>query len=254
MSAGGVYHVAAATIPTRSITNKCIVLDLDLTLISTQDEVKSLKDLKILVDPRLISLRNRVYYLTIDDLEKPGIGTKYDFWGVTRPHIQEFLLFCFSYFKLVTVWSAGKRPYVEAIIDQIFKDLPKPHIVFSYDEIMIKSKDEWLKPLTKMIESSPISRKYMSLSNTLALDDNFTTFHLTNPENGVLIPAYLPALSVDALSRDDHALLQFKHWLLLPEVVNSPDVRLLDKSKIFSTSLNVYMTQPTPSYGFTSSI
>jgi curved DNA-binding protein CbpA len=51
---------------------------------------------KILSDPKLLSLRQRTYIITLDDLEKPGIGTKLDCWGVTRPHIDEFLMFCFS--------------------------------------------------------------------------------------------------------------------------------------------------------------
>src|SRR3990172_9552529 len=197
MSTSALYHVISDDIPSTSITDKCIVLDLDQTLIATQDSIDSLKQLNILSDPNLIALRNRTYYITIEDLEKPGIGTKYDFWGVTRPRINEFLIFCFSYFKIVAVWSAGKRPYVEAIVDHIFKDIRLPHIVFTHDDILIGPGGHVEKPLTKMIESNPVLRRNMSLQNSLAIDDNSMTFYL-NHDNGVLIPAYDPALSIDA--------------------------------------------------------
>lgn len=246
------YHVVADTIPATSITDKCIVLDLDQTLIATQD--KDSMDLLsgIISNPKLLSLRKRVYHFTIEDYETPGIGTKYDFWGVTRPHINDFLIFCFSYFKVVAIWSAGKRPYVEAIVDYLFKDLPQPHVVFTHDDVEVDSQGTTvIKPLTKMIESNPVLRRNMSLQNTLALDDNYMTFVL-NEQNGVLIPAYEPTRSIDALSRDDPTLLQFKNWLLIYEVVNSRDVTKLDKSKIFKTPLNVYQSKlkSIPGYRF----
>lgn len=233
--------MAADDIPSSSLTNKCVVLDLDQTFIATQDSIDSLTYLNILSDPSLLLLRKRVYYITIEDLETPGIGTKYDFWGVTRPHLLEFLLFCFSYFKVVTVWSAGQRLYVEAIIDAIFKDLPKPHVVFSYDDVDLGPGNSIEKPLSKMITSVPILSGLMSFQNTLSIDDNPSTFR-HNITNGVLIPAYEPSLTVNDLSRDDPSLLQLKYWLLQPHVISSSDVTLLDKSTIFSTSLDTYLS------------
>lgn len=248
-----VYYVAADDIPSASITDKCVVLDLDQTVIATQDTVSSLINLGIMSDPNLISLRNRTYHITIDDLEKPGVGTKCEFWGITRPHLHEFLLFSFSYFKIVAVWSAGKRQYVEAIVDYIFKDLPAPHIVFTHDDVTIgpRGAGDIIKPLSKMIESNPVLRRNMSLQNTLAIDDNVMTFR-NNPNNGVLIPAYEPALNINAFGRDDPTLLQLKYWLLQPEVVNARDVTVLDKSKIFSTSVDTYKNKlrSVPGYRF----
>jgi len=260
MSISAIYHAASDDISRVSMTDKCVVLDLDQTLIATQDSIDSLTNLKILSDPKLIALRNRTYYITIEDLEKPGIGTKYDFWGITRPHTKEFLMFCFSYFKIVAVWSAGKRPYVEEIVDYIFKDLPQPHIILTYDDIIIGPGGHVEKPLTKMIEINPVLRRNMSLQNTLAIDDNSSTFH-KNRGNGVLIPAYNPALNTNALARDDPTLLQLKYWLLQPEVLNSRDVTTLDhprdantvsKNNIFITSLDTYKNKlrSVPGYKF----
>lgn len=242
MNTSAIYHVDADDIPSTSITNKCVVLDLDLTLVSTQESLESLKALNILSDPTLIPLRNRIYYLVVEDYETPGGGEKYEFWGVTRPHIYDFLIFCFSYFKIVAVWSAGKRKYVEAIVDHIFKDLPKPHVMFTSENVEMVSGNALGKPLIKMIESNDVLRRNMSLKNTFAVDDNSMTFSM-NPGNGILIPAYDPASSIDALSRDDPTLLQLKYWLLQPEVVNAKDVTILDKSKIFSISVDTYKSK-----------
>lgn len=251
MSTSTLYHVIADEIPAASITDKCIVIDLDQTLIATQESTNSLKELGILSDPNLISLRNRIYYITIEDLEKPGIGTKYDFWGVTRPHVEEFLIFCFSYFKIVAVWSAAKRPYVEAIVDHLFRDIRPPHIIFTQDDCPVSQSGHLEKPLTKMIDSNPILRRHMSLQNTFALDDNPMTFP-HNRDNALLLPAYDPALNVNALARDDPTLLQLKYWLLQPEVVNSRDVTMLDKSTIFSVPLETYKNRlnSIPGYRF----
>lgn len=231
------YHVVADDIPSHSITGKCIVLDLDQTLVASQDKMESLKELKILADPELLALRNKTYVISIEDLEKPGVGTKLDIWGVTRPHLQEFLIFCFSYFKIVAVWTAGKKPYGEAIVDYIFRGLPQPYILFTSDETIFRP--QAVKPLVNMIKEDPSLLHNMSLSNTFALDDNISTFS-ENQDNGILIPAYNPPPTVPALSRDDPTLLQLKYWLLQPEVVNSKEIRNLDKSKIFSTSIETY--------------
>lgn len=242
-------------IPVVSTTNMSIVLDLDQTLIATQYDISSLKDLKILSDPNLLPLRNRIYHIVIEDLGKPGVGTKHDFWGITRPHLTDFLIFCFSYFKIVAVWSAGQRPYVEAIVDHIFKDIRPPHIIFTYDDIETGPRGEIIKPLSKMIESNPVLKKHMSLNTILALDDNPTTYS-PNIGNGVLIPPYLPTSNdnvkpnINALARDDPTLLQFKYWLLQPDVVRNSDVNKLDKSTIFTTSLDSYKSNLQPLSGY----
>ena len=46
MSVSTLYRTDASNIPATSMTNKCIFLDLDATLISTQDTIESLKDIE----------------------------------------------------------------------------------------------------------------------------------------------------------------------------------------------------------------
>jgi len=229
------YTLYSPTISNLSISNKCIVLDLDHTLVATQENIKSLQDLNILSDPKLINIRNRVYHINVENYEKPGIGTNHSYWGITRPHVKEFLIFCFSYFKIVAVWSAGKPDYVEKIVDYLFKDISPPHIVLTYNDILIDSSGNVNKPLTTIFQYN----NHMSHFNTFALDDISSTFSL-NPLNGILIPKYSPSLNLNSFASDDPSLLQLKSWLLLPEVIASNDVRSLDTSKIFTTSLLTY--------------
>jgi len=228
-----IYRTHADDIPVIAMTKTCIILDLDLTLISTQDSIDSLYDLKIMSDPNLLELRRRTYHLTIDYVEKNEPPSIYHFWGVTRPYLEDFLKFCFSYFNIVAVWSAGTRPYVEAIVDHIFKDLYpiKPHIVFTRDDCVKNAKGKYEKPLIKMIESHPILQQHMTLENSLALDDTPVTFK-QNPDNGVQIPAYEPELTIEALSEDDDTLLRLKNWLLRHDVIHSP-VHILNKEEVF---------------------
>lgn len=216
--------------PRKSRTDKCIVIDLDQTLIATQPDFNSLYQFKILSDPKLMELRSHIFYITIEDLEKPGIGTKYDFWGIIRPHVKEFLKFCFSYFKVVAFWSAGKRPYVEAIVDIICQDLPVPDIIFTHDDIVMGPAGVE-KPLTKMFKAFPALG--MTLQNTFILDDNATTF-IHNQKNGILIPAYEPKSSIEAFNADDPALLQLMQWLSQPEVMQANDVTKLNTHNIFN--------------------
>lgn len=231
------YKTNFSQIPFKSQTEKCIVLDLDETLVHTSDDFKVLKRLGIYERPEFLDLRKRVYTLSLDDVvSKNGQGVRNNLWGITRPHYKEFLIACFSYFKIVAVWSAGQRKYVDAIVDYLFKDLPRPHVVYSYNECA-QGEDRYLiKPLKNMINQVPGLSKYMSLKNTFVIDDRDYTFS-DNPNNGILIPGYQPRFVPDTMRSDDIALAQLMKWFRKPEVMKSKDVRLLDKSQIFKTPL-----------------
>jgi TFIIF-interacting CTD phosphatase-like protein len=227
----GIYRCVRDTIPSTSTTDKCIVLDLDETLIHTSERISQLEKLEILTDPSLFHLRERVYILEIDDVvDKPGMGNTSVLWGIKRPGLHEFLLFCFQHFRIVAVWSAGKARYVEAICQEIFKDLCDPHIIFTWDHC--ETGDDYLeKPLQKMIEEFNDPR--MTIKNTVAIDDRKSTFSDVNPENGILIPAYDPVMNVKKISKNEKSLSQLQEWFKNPEFVNTHDVRELNKSNIF---------------------
>ncbi len=234
------YKTALDKIPFKSLTDKCIVLDLDETLVHSNESLAHLKSLGIMVDPKLMDLRSRTYEISMDDVVyKKGQGIKSEMWGIIRPHVKEFLIACFSYFKVVTVWSAGKKKYVDAIVDFLFKDIKRPHVVYARDQCERTTDNILTKPLEKMIRQEPGLSKYMSLENTFIIDDRPSVFEIPNPDNGIQIPPYNPKFNIRSLRTDDIRLKQLMTWLLRPEVMNSHDVRDLDKTNIFNTEITV---------------
>ena len=234
-----IYKTAIDKIPFKSLTNKCIVLDLDETLVHSYENVSELNSLNIMRDSKLLDLRGRAYELSMDDVVyKKGQGIKTEMWGITRPHVKDFLIFCFSYFKVVAVWSAGKKKYVEAIVDYLFRDIKRPHVIYSRDDCEKTTDNILIKPIEKMIKQESLT-KYMSLENTFIIDDRTTVFETPNPYNGIQIPAYAPDSNIRSLRTDDISLKQLMTWLLRPEVVNALDVRDLDKSGIFNANVAI---------------
>ena len=221
-----------------TLTNKCIILDLDETLVHSNDSLELLNELGIYTDPQNYDLRERTYKVNMDDVVyKKGEGIKTEMWGIFRPHVKEFLADCFRYFKVVAIWSAGKRNYVNVILDRLFTDVGyRPHIIWTYDEIEIFQSSHnkiLVKPISKMIEKIPGLNKYMSLENTFIVDDRSAVFQDINPANGIEIPAYKPNFTLKGLRGDDLALKQLSKWFMKPEVQNIKDVRDLDKKYIF---------------------
>ena len=223
-------------IPDKPLTDKCIVLDLDETLVHSSPEgnIDLLKKLEIFSDPKNYDLRERVYKITMEDVvHKKGTGDKTQMWGVFRPHFREFLIFCFTYFKLVIVWSAGRKNYVHTIVDQLFAELPRPHVIFTYDDLERLHNNTLIKPLDKLVKI-PGMNKHMSLKNSYIVDDRLSVFQEPNPYNGIEIPPYKPSFVLPSLRADDNILLQLINWFMKSEVMNCRDVRKLDKSKIFN--------------------
>jgi hypothetical protein len=213
------------------LTNKTIVLDLDSTLIFTSDDFTQYEALKLYTKPEHNHLRNRLYkFDVIDVCEKPGTGVKSSMWGVLRPHVYEFLDFCFEYFENVIVWSAGQLRYVHAICDVLFTDPDKqPIIIYSWDDC--EKNDNYLfKPLVKLSQQE-IST--LTLDKLFILDDNETTF-TKNKDNALHIPPYEPELSPKGIMEDDETLINITRWLMKPEVIDNKDCRKTNKEDCFT--------------------
>jgi hypothetical protein len=235
------------------LTSRHLVLDLDSTLIHSDGEMDVYKDFKLYSSPTNAELRSRLYrFDLVDVVDAPGTGVRTPMWGVYRPHVLEFLNFASIYFDAVHIWSAGQHKYVHTIKDVLFQGDFVPSTVFSYD-MCDQTTSELFKPLTKLYAEN--TAMGANETNTLALDDRDHTFS-RNPHNGVQIPAYEPGPTEDKAKKmsraeivkqyradimaDDIALLQFTCWLSLPEVIKEPDVQKLDKTRIFTTSLDHY--------------
>lgn len=215
----------------RARTNKCIALDLDETILYTCEELDDFARLGIYDHPDYCDLRRRVYVRSIEGLgAKRGDGTVIRMCGILRPHTHEFLRFCFDYFMVVAVWTAGLTEYGMEMVDWAFRDIADPHILYTRPSCE-RHNGNLEKPLTKMFNAELPG--IMSLKNTFILDDNTYSFEHANPDNGILIPHFRP-LEGNNLLQDDPSLLELMAWLERPEVMNAPDVRLLDKKNIFS--------------------
>lgn len=233
----GYFLIKCANSTSNTISNHCIVLDLDETLLHTFDDYNNLNRLGILKDPDFIRLRKRLYIIGVDDaVTKRGEGKHIRMWGLLRPGLKKFLMFCFSYFKIVAIWTAGRKRYAEKIVQELSKDVQEPHIVYCFDHCLDESGTCSTKDLQKIISECP---KTMSLKNTFMIDDRMYNFD-NNPDNGILIPPYNPLPQKFTLMDDqdpatqDRTLENLKKWFLLPEVKNSEDIRTLDKTNIFS--------------------
>ena len=230
------YKSDLSKIPDKPLTDKCIVLDLDETLVHTHGDpnIDLLEELEIFTNPKNYDLRERCYKITMEDvISKKGAGEKTEMWGILRPHVREFLITCFTYFRIVIVWSAGRKNYVHNIVDYLFLGLPRPVVIWTYDDIEKLPNNTLIKPLSKIIQKIPALSKYMSLENTFILDDRSSVFQEPNPNNGIEIPAYRPTFNLESMRQDETALVKMTNWLMRSEVMNAKDVRELDKKRIF---------------------
>lgn len=231
---------------------KCVVLDLDETLVYTladgEDEVKILQNLDLFKNPKLLNVRNRLYRLALHDATTPlGTGEKSNMWGVERPRLKQFLNFCFDYFDAVVIWSAGQPRYVEGICDNIFKYTKEPTLILTFNDLELVGKT-YTKPLVRVaakLNAMPQFSGKFDLSNIVAIDDKTYTF-MQNHTNGVHIPNYTvltgdEVLSdvkqnrmIDWLKSDNICLTELQNWLNKPEVKNSTDIRSVPKNNIFA--------------------
>jgi TFIIF-interacting CTD phosphatase-like protein len=229
MYTGNIYRLSKKEPIGKPITQKCIILDLDETLVHSSENFEKILRLKPFDDPAMFDLRNRLY-----DLCLSGYSGKPNIWGITRPHLEEFIMFCFGYFQKVCVWSAGTPEYVKKIVEYIFPPGYQPHVVYTRIDCSYAQNGKIFKPISKMLPHKECEG-VMKLENTLFVDDQDHAF-IKNPYNGIVIPPYDPDVSYHGLIHEDRCLLDLMDWLMRPEVIASKDVRYLEKDYIFTSS------------------
>lgn len=222
---------------TKSKHPRGIIFDLDNCILSSYfQDTLWLKNV-LSVDSSYMAIRSRLYEITIKDINGvKGDGASMKMWGVKRPHLHEFLLFCFEYFDVVCVWSAGSYDYVHECVERLFGDIKMPDLIFTRDdcEDIPGSGGDYHKPIAKMV-SHPAIKGKVSLLDTFFLDDKENNF-ISSPGNGIVIPEYVPEARPLDLMKDDVSLLELQQWLMKPEVMAAGDVRTLDKTDIFHSS------------------
>lgn len=218
-----------------------IVLDIDSTLVQSFENLESLyKIIEDGTDEELMHLQEKTYGFIVEDPEEDGTSKPCFMWGITRPYLKEFILFCKENFQNVYVWSAGSPKYVDKIVEHIFKPLGyTPPIIFNVNHTHINEKDRSVfKPLDKIFkESGGVANE----RNTIIIDDRRDTFSF-NEKNGILIPGFDLDDGVSGeigISRiiekrinSDNCLSELIGYL--EKIKNVDDVRSLDFSNIFS--------------------
>jgi len=196
-------------------------------MVRTMDDIEDLKELRLKSDPRYLPLRKRIYDFWIDD---PETGQKEHVWGITRPHLWEFLTFSQRYFKNVFVWSSGNKPYVHAVCDFLWQDLSLPRDILTADNCFVNPKTQtYGKPLKILYDM----HQDIYPEDTIIIDDLEKNLK-HNKDNGILIPQYKPEAIIKDLNKDDFSLLDIIDFLSRPGVKNCNDIRLFDKTKIFN--------------------
>lgn len=230
----------------KSLTDKSIILDLDHTLVATQFGDKASFDSIIPDTPEYYSLHQRLYFFEREFEELRGDGKVGFSWGLMRPYAKDFLIFCFSYFKKVIVWSAGTRDYVESMVEILFSGIERPHFIFSREDCQLDADGLYRKPIAQLLELHPALSNVTDMKKIYILDDTSYTFEY-NPQNAILIPRYLPAPeedtypSLNLMLENDLALRKLCFWFCQQEVMDSADVRLLKKEMIFKISIDQYI-------------
>lgn len=212
-----------------SLTDLNLVLDIDDTLVQTFDDIQQLYKCPIMKNSKYYPVRKRVYVLKFDqDKESEEEDVV---WGVKRPHIDDFLAFANDYFRNVVIWSAGTYDYVHAIVKNLFKNISCPTRVFTRNDCHQSEEFGYEKPLQKIYSIIPEMNPY----NTFLIDDRQEVFSRKDPENGIIIPPFSPDIDdLNALTNDT-CFLDLKHWFMQPEVMETYDVRDLDKRSIFKS-------------------
>ena len=228
-------------------TNKFLVVDLDQTFIHSRFDKDSdikLSQFKLYSDPKNKELREKIYSFSLLDGSggQEGIGKNMVVWGVYRPNTEEFLKFAAQYFEAIYVWSAGQHKYVHCITELLFADIEgQPIKILTIDHCVYEGKSDYHKPLSVVTKINPKA----TVENTYLLDDKEDNCR-SAPNNLILIPAYETEEKTRIenfkhwVNTDDHCLKQFMYWLMKPKTMNSSDIRKLDKSEIFTTSLSKY--------------
>lgn len=193
----------ASTTPKKS--KLCIVLDIDETLIHCEEE----------------NMRKNHLCTKLKYKEK---GKDATICITKRPYLDEFLNFCTVVLDKVCVWSAADSEYVHCVVNHIFKKLPKPHVVYTYDHTSVDEEDNVFKPLKKICNNEGIDLKY-----TLLIDDNEVNCE-KNQDNAVKIKKYLYS-SRNKKGVNDEELKKLMGWIWKHKDVEN--VTNLNKENVF---------------------
>lgn len=184
------------------IVGTAVVLDIDNTIGVCLPEYDIYKEIKN--NPEHFPVKNYLFKILMDGK-----------WNsvVSRPHLVEFLDFCFSTFEFVCVYSAGAKIYVDEIVKTLFPK--KPHVVLCWDDV-VKSNNGKLYHKSLEVVLDRIKSSYdriLGINDLIIIDDRLGNVK-TQPNNAIIIkpfePKDLETVILD-LNTDKHLLDVITH-------------------------------------------
>lgn len=144
-----------------------------------------------------------------------------------RPHLQEFLDWCFAHFASISVWTAAPLDRLQTVLNG---PLAGRNFLFTWhgSKCVKKWRSSWggyyssgpemisIKPLRKVWKKYPNLNK----KNTLILDDTVCTYS-RNYGNAVPISRF------NKEDSDDEELLKLVEWF--PQIMEAESVRQIEK-------------------------
>lgn len=202
-------------------TDKCIILDLDETLVHTSAKILPTGKSGLI---KFQQNRSNLYIIDTVDLDGDKVVIE-KMWGYKRPHLKKFINFCFNRFHQVIIWSAGTERYVKDVVNRVLCDIRCPHKIYTRKDCLEDEDGMLTKPIEHLTSNNEdLSR--INLNNTILIDDRTENFRF-DPNNGIKIPVYNP------LNGKDEALLKLMYWCSSDKFSKAKDVRTLNKEHIF---------------------
>ncbi len=211
----------------KKLTNFCLVLDMDETLVNSVVSEDGLYPLDKKKKYEKYS-KKYIYNFSYTYFEDDGQLSLYKFLGTKRPFLDEFLDFCSMYFNKIMIWSAGEDKYVKNVCARIFKGKNEP-IIWTRKKCYTENKN---KPLKFIYEDEYLSN-FFNEKNTLIIDDKLETIMAEDKNNAIIIPQFTQDITSNLFLNKDKCLLQLINWFQNYEFFNCKDVRKLDKKNIF---------------------
>jgi hypothetical protein len=131
------------------------------------------------------------------DMDGTLVGIVNNMKPISRPYLEDFLVFCFKNFKSVSIWTAANIEWFEVVNEKIFQPMLEKHnlnfrFVWDYNKcIRTRTINYYGFKYIKNLEKVWNEYKDMNKDNTIIVDDNQISC-MDNLENAIIIPSYNP--------------------------------------------------------------
>lgn len=209
-----------------------IVWDLDDTLVHTifLDD----KHVKVIESDQSYNfLKGRAAIKRVVDIKddsEVGRGDIANALVIFRPGAKEIMNYSLENFDNVIIWSAGHKRYVRMVVGLL---IDPGHQKYADKKIKILSRED-CNEITGYSVLKDLKSKNFDLKKTIMVDDNKTTYR-NNTDNAIPIESYNPEFKKEHVEYKDPTLYQLMDWLKNNKLSSVPDVRSVDKSRIYKT-------------------